>query len=151
MTQASEPPTTEQQMVLFSQDIAAQLDWQPLPLITETQWNLRCRQCNGQFVDPLKGQPPTAPGSADIKVSADNSSGTEGQIFLTGNVSVVQGNRSIQADAVTFDRDQQFTKASGNVAYREPGVVLQGENLDFDSERQHATVNQAHFALHELS
>ena len=149
MTQASEPPTTEQQMVLFSQDIAAQLDWQPLPLITETQRNLRCRQCNGQFVDPLKGQPPTAPGSADIKVSADNSSGTEGQIFLTGNVSVVQGNRSIQADAVTFDRDQQFTEASGNVAYREPGVVLQGENLDFDSERQHATVNQAHFALHE--
>ncbi|MDG2443488.1 MAG: LPS-assembly protein LptD, partial [Luminiphilus sp.] len=68
MTQASEPPTPEQQMVLFSEDIAAQLDWQPLPLITETQRNLRCRQCNGQFVDPLKGQPPTAPGSADIKV-----------------------------------------------------------------------------------
>ena len=50
---------------------------------------------------------------------------------------------------MAFDRDQQFTEASGNVAYREPGVVLQGEHLTFDSERQHATVNQAHFALHE--
>ena len=149
VTQASEPPKSAQQMVLFSEDIAAQLDWQPLPLLTEAQRDLRCRQCQGQFVDPLKGQTPTAPGSADIEVSADNSSGTEGQLLLTGNVSVVQGNRSIQADAVAFDRNQQFTEASGNVAYREPGVVLQGEHLTFDSERQHATVNQAHFALHE--
>ena len=136
-------------MVLFSEDIAAQLDWQPLPLLTEAERDLRCRQCQGQFVDPLKGQSPTAPGSADIEVSADNSSGTEGQLLLTGNVSVIQGNRSIEADSVAFDRDQQFTEASGNVAYREPGVVLQGEHLTFDSERQHATVNQAHFALHE--
>ena len=136
-------------MVLFSEDIAAQLDWQPLPLLTEAERDLRCRQCQGQFVDPLKGQSPTAPGSADIEVSADNSSGTEGQLLLTGNVSVIQGNRSIEADSVAFDRDRQFTEASGNVAYREPGVVLQGEHLTFDSERQHATVNQAHFALHE--
>ena len=136
-------------MVLFSEDIAAQLDWQPLPLLTEAERDLRCRQCQGQFVDPLKGQSPTAPGSADIEVSADNSSGTEGQLLLTGNVSVIQGNRSIEADSVAFNRDQQFTEATGNVAYREPGVVLQGEHLTFDSERQHATVNQAHFALHE--
>ena len=149
MTQAAEPPAAAQQMVLFSEDIAAQLDWQPLPLLTEAERDLRCRQCQGQFVDPLKGQSPTAPGSADIEVSADNSSGTEGQLLLTGNVSVIQGNRSIEADSVAFDRDQQFTEASGNVAYREPGVVLQGEHLTFDSERQHATVNQAHFALHE--
>ena len=149
VTQASEPPAAAQQMVLFSEDIAAQLDWQPLPLLTEAERDLRCRQCQGQFVDPLKGQSPTAPGSADIEVSADNSSGTEGQLLLTGNVSVIQGNRSIEADSVAFDRDQQFTEASGNVAYREPGVVLQGEHLTFDSERQHATVNQAHFALHE--
>ena len=149
MTLAAEPPAAAQQMVLFSEDIAAQLDWQPLPLLTEAERDLRCRQCNGEFVDPLEGQTPTAPGSADIEVSADNSSGTEGQLLLTGNVSVIQGNRSIEADSVAFDRDQQFTEASGNVAYREPGVVLQGEHLTFDSERQHATVNQAHFALHE--
>ena len=149
VAQAEEPPAAAQQMVLFSEDIAAQLDWQPLPLLTEAERDLRCRQCQGQFFDPLKGQSPTAPGSADIEVSADNSSGTEGQLLLTGNVSVIQGNRSIEADSVAFDRDQQFTEASGNVAYREPGVVLQGEHLTFDSERQHATVNQAHFALHE--
>ncbi|MDB3923124.1 LPS-assembly protein LptD, partial [Luminiphilus sp.] len=149
MTQAEEPPAAAQQMVLFSEDIAAQLDWQPLPLLTEAERDLRCRQCQGQFVDLLKGQSPTAPGSADIEVSADNSNGTEGQLLFTGNVSVIQGNRSIEADSVAFDRDRQFTEASGNVAYREPGVVLQGEHLTFDSERQHATVNQAHFALHE--
>ncbi|MDA7840061.1 LPS-assembly protein LptD [Luminiphilus sp.] len=149
VAQAEEPPAAAQQMVLFSEDIAAQLDWQPLPLLTQAERDLRCRQCDGQFVDPLKGQSPTAPGSADLEVSADNSSSTEGQLSLTGNVSVIQGNRSIQADSVAFDRDRQFTEASGNVAYREPGVVLQGEHLTFDSERQHATVNQAHFALHE--
>ena len=35
MTLAAEPPAAAQQMVLFSEDIAAQLDWQPLPLLTE--------------------------------------------------------------------------------------------------------------------
>ena len=85
---------------------------------------------------------PTGPGSANIEVSANNFSGTDGQLLLTGNVSVIQGNRSIQADSVAFDGNKQFTVASGNAAYPEPGVVLQGEHLTFDSERQYATVNQ---------
>ena len=147
--QASDTQTSGDTLVLFSEDIAAQLDWQPLPRLTEQQRDHRCRQCNGAFVDPLKGQTPTVPGSTDVEVNADTSNATDGQLLLTGNVSVIQGNRSIKADTVAFDRDQQFTEASGNVAYREPGVALQGEHLTFDSERQHATVSGAHFALHE--
>ena len=149
LTLASEASTAQPAMVLFSEDIAAQLDWQALSVLPESQRDARCRQCNGKFVDSLKGQLPTQPGSADVEVSADNSSGTEGSLLLSGNVSVIQGNRSITADSVAFDRNRQFTEASGNVGYREPGVVLQGDHLTFDSERQHATVTRAHFALHE--
>ena len=147
--QASDAQTPGDTLVLFSEDIAAQLDWRPLPLLTEQQRDHRCRQCNGAFIDPLKGQTPTVPGSTDIEVNADTSNATGGRLLLTGNVSVIQGNRSIKADSVAFDRDQQFTEASGNVTYREPGVALQGDHLTFDSERQHATVTGAHFALHE--
>ena len=146
---ASDAQPARDTLVLFSEDIAAQLDWQPLPLLTGVQRDHRCRQCQGKFVDPLKGQIPTAPGSTDVEVSADSSNAVEGKLQLTGNVAVIQGNRSIGADSVVFDRNQQLTEASGNVSYREPGVALQGDQLTFDSERQHATVTGAHFALHE--
>ena len=146
---ASDAQPARDTLVLFSEDIAAQLDWQPLPLLTGVQRDHRCRQCQGKFVDPLKGQIPTAPGSTDVEVSADSSNAVEGKLQLTGNVAVIQGNRSIGADSVVFDRNQQLTEASSNVSYREPGVALQGDQLTFDSERQHATVTGAHFALHE--
>ena len=107
-----------------------------MPLLTGVQRDHRCRQCQGKFVDPLKGQIPTAPGSTDVEVSADSSNAVEGKLQLTGDVAVIQGNRSIEADSVVFDRNQQLTEATGNVAYREPGVVLQGDQLTFDSERQ---------------
>jgi LPS-assembly protein len=146
--QASEQQPPADAIVLFSKDIAAKLDWKPLPVLPETDQDLRCRQCSGKFVDPLEGQTPTDPAATDVEVTADSSSATDGEVVLTGNVSVIQGNRSLKADSVAFDRDQQFTQANGQVVYREPGVVLQGDHLSLDSERQHATVTKAHFALH---
>ena len=146
--QASEQQQPADPIILFSKDIAAKLDWKPLPVLPEVNQDLRCRQCSGKFVDPLEGQIPTDPASTDVEVTADSSSATDGEVVLTGNVAVIQGNRSLTADSVAFDRDQQFTEANGQVVYREPGVVLQGDHLSFDSERQHATVTKAHFALH---
>ena len=134
--------------VLFSETIATQLDWQPLSVIAADQQDLRCRQCAGKFIDPLAGQPPTEPRSTDVEVSADTSSATEGNLVFTGDVRVQQGNRGLRAETVTFDREQQITEASGNITYREPGIVLLGNHMTFDSDRQHATIDGAHFALH---
>ena len=136
--------------LLSSEAIAPQLDWQPLHIVPPAMQNRRCRQCRGAFVDPLAGQTPTEPGSTDVEVSANNTQATEGNFLFEGDVSVVQGNRSLRADRVTFDRNEQLTDASGAIAYREPGVVLLGSHMAFDSEAQRATVDDAQFALHAV-
>ena len=69
-------------------------------------------------------------------------------MVFTGDVRVQQGNRGLRAETVTFDREQQITEASGNITYREPGIILLGDHMTFDSDRQHATIDGAHFALH---
>ena len=133
---------------LFSEVMATQLDWQPLSVVAADQQDRRCRQCAGKFVDPLRGQSPTEPRTTDVEVSADNSTATEGNLVVTGDVTVKQGNRQLKADTVAFDREQQITEAWGNITYREPGVVLLGDHLTLDSDRQHATIDNAHFVLH---
>jgi len=73
--------------------VTAQLDWQPLPLVPAAQQDLRCRQCDGAFIDPLVGQIPTEPGSTDVQVSADISDSDNNRMNFSGDVSVVAGNR----------------------------------------------------------
>jgi LPS-assembly protein len=128
--------------------VTAQLDWQPLPLVPAAQQDLRCRQCDGAFIDPLVGQIPTEPGSTDVQVSADVSDSDNNRMNFSGDVSVVQGNRSLRADEVQFDRTQQITTAEGNIGYREPGVALLGDSFQYDSSSKEAKVTDARFVLH---
>lgn len=147
---ADTPARGYKDSVMSSEVIAAQLDWKPLRIVSADRQDRRCRQCEGAFIDPLAGQTPTEPRSSDVEVSADNSEATEGNFLFEGNVTVVQGNRSLRADRVTFDRNEQLTDASGAIAYREPGVILLGTHMAFDSEAQRATVDDAHFSLHAV-
>jgi len=128
--------------------VTAQLDWQPLPLVPAAQQDLRCRQCDGAFIDPLVGQIPTEPGSTDVQVSADISDSDNNRMNFSGDVSVVQGNRLLRADEVQFDRTQQITTAEGNIGYREPGVALLGDSFQYDSSSKEAKVTDARFVLH---
>ena len=76
-------------------------DWTPIKVIPLDQASLRCRQCQGQFLDPLAGVDQSVPpGEADLEVTADDSEVTETMLYFDGNVSVQQGYRSLTADAV---------------------------------------------------
>lgn len=129
--------------------VTAELDWRPLPLVPPSQQDLRCRQCEGAFVDPLADQIPTEPGSTDVQVSADESSSDKLKLSFQGDVSVRQGNRSLRADSVQVDRNQQITTAEGNIGYREPGVALLGDSFEYDSGTREATITNARFVLHQ--
>ena len=129
--------------------VTPELDWQPLPLVPVSQQTLRCRQCGGAYVDPLAGQIATEPGSTDVQVSADQSSSDNEELSFSGDVSVIQGNRSLRADTVQFDRNQQVTTAQGSISYREPGVALLGDSFEYDSGSREAKITDARFALHQ--
>jgi len=125
-------------------------DWTPLKVIPLDQAALRCRQCQGQFLDPLadvdRGVPP---GEADLEVTADDSKVTETMLYFNGNVSVQQGYRSVTADAVEIDRQNETAVASGNVTLREPGVVMTGSEIRYNSVSEQADMSHAQYVLHD--
>jgi LPS-assembly protein len=102
-------------------------DWQPLAVVPMAEADLRCRQCQGKFIDPLASvDTAIPPAEADLEVFADDSEVTEGTLFFSGNVRVQQGYRYVTADEVQIDRQNETAVASGEVTLREPGVLLTG-------------------------
>ena len=130
--------------------VLPQLDWAPLVAVPKEAVDKRCRQCAGRFIDPLAGiDTSIAPTEADLEVTADNSEVTETQLIFTGNVSVQQGYRQVRADRVDIDRAGEQAIASGNVTFREPGVVITGERVTYDSVSEMAEVGSAQYLLHD--
>ena len=109
----------------------------------------RCRQCDGRFADPLADAVSDVPATeSNLEVTADNTNVTEQELVFTGNVSVTQGVRTMRADKVTADREQQTALASGNVLFREPGIALTGDTIYYDSTLEQAEVTGAQFVMH---
>ena len=125
-------------------------DWTPIKVIPIDQAAIRCRQCQGQFLDPLADVDQSVPpGEADLEVTADDSEVTETMLYFNGNVSVQQGYRSVTADAVEIDRQNETAVASGNVTLREPGVVMTGSRIQYNSLSEQANLSDAQYVLHD--
>ena len=132
----------------LSSEVISPLDWVPIDLVAHGDRDQQCRQCGGRFVDPLDGMLPSDPETTDVEMAAETSSVTESGLLLEGSVTVKQGLRSMTADRVSFDRALQIGDAEGNIALREPGLILVGETARYDALQDVAEVNQARFALH---
>ena len=124
-------------------------DWQPLAVVPMAEADLRCRQCQGKFIDPLASvDTAIPPAEADLEVFADDSEVTEGTLFFSGNVRVQQGYRYVTADEVQIDRQNETAVASGEVTLREPGVLLTGSEIRYDSISERADLTDAQYVLH---
>jgi len=73
--------------------------------------------------------------NGDITYSADDFTTTsDGLSELTGNVDVHMGDREIQADRLTYDRNTDNLTAVGAVRYRDPVVLLQGDTGHYNDQ-----------------
>ena len=110
----------------------------------------RCRQCGGAFVDPVI-EPHSSRDTEDSEViiSSDTSEVTDSEMVFSGNVTVRQGNRLISADQVIADRQRETATAAGGVLFREPGLALEGEEINYESQSDIARITDARFVLHE--
>ncbi len=132
---------------LLEETVAADFDWQPLGVAAT---DLRCRQCGGGYVDPLADVPrSTPPQSSDIKISAADTDVSEAQLNFSGGVVIQQGYQQMTADSVSFDRNTDTAVAVGNIELREPGVMMRGESVTYDSNTRQADLQRALFVLHE--
>ena len=135
--------------VLKEMPVAINLDWQPLLQVPIQERDKICRQCQGRFVDPLAGvDTSVTPVDSELQVTAAESEVTEGEAIFTGDVGIQQGYRLIRADRVQVDRLRETAVATGNVTLREPGVLIQGEKVTYNSQSEVAEVFDADYVLH---
>jgi len=83
---------------------------------------------------------------APVEVTADHLEyEAERSLFIAyGNVRIVNGERSIEADWVVVGRDSEQGVAQGNVVYRDGAEQLFSEFLQFDTKSLQGLIYQAH-------
>ena len=127
-----------------------QLDWSPIEAVPEELQNEKCQICEGRYMDPLAGteQDHTLE-EEDIEASATSAEMSASEVLLSGGVILQQGNRTLQGDEVTVDRNTESGTLSGNIVIREPGLLLRGAHAEFSSENGEAVVTDSQFVLHQ--
>jgi LPS-assembly protein len=85
---------------------------------------------------------------ADITSTSDQFTTTaDGMTELSGNVDVHLGEREIQADKVIYDRNNNSINVSGQVRFRDPTVLIQGDTGRYGDDG--ALFNHARFQLQQ--
>ena len=82
-------------------------------------------------------------------MSAGDSDITDDTLFFSDAVTVTQGYRTLKAEAVTIDRVEQTVTASGPIEVREPGIVMYGDTISYNSIDEQAQLTDAEFVLYE--
>ena len=130
--------------------VQTRLNWTPLKLVPETERDARCLKCGGKYTDPLATiDRSTPPNESDLEVSAGDSDITDETLYFSGAVTVTQGYRTLKAEEVTIDRADQTLTATGPIEVREPGIVMYGDAISYNSIDEEAQLSEAKFVLYE--
>ena len=90
--------------------------------------------------DPMAGliRPDTGSpgGSSPIEFSADNAESSFEEALLSGNVSVTQGDRQLEANEVNYDRIANRLLAEGGVSYADPTLAIRSRKVELSLEQQ---------------
>ena len=68
-----------------------------------------------------------------VEISSESASlGVDGNAILSGDVRVVQGDRVLSAEDVTYDADKKVFKVEGTVRYSDPALEVAGRGGRYD-------------------
>jgi len=135
---------------LEEERIQSRLNWTPLKQVAKTDRDARCIKCRGKYTDPLAGADRSvSPNESDLEVSSGDSDITDDAFFFSDAVTVTQGYRTLKAEEVTIDRVEQTVTATGPIEVREPGIVMYGDTISYDSVDEQAQLTDAEFVLYE--
>jgi LPS-assembly protein len=130
--------------------IQARLNWVPLAQVKPEDRDERCLKCRGQYQDPLADvDRSTPPDQLDLEVSAGNSDITDDTLYFSDDVTLSQGYRTLKAQKVTIDGVEQTVSAQGPIEVREPGIVMYGDQITYDSVSERASLSDAEFVMYE--
>ncbi|MEC8632994.1 MAG: LPS-assembly protein LptD [Pseudomonadota bacterium] len=143
-------PITHANDVIEEERIQARINWVPLAKVKPEDLDERCMKCRGQYQDPLaNADRSTPPNQLDLEVSAGDSDLTDDTLYFSDDVTVSQGYRTLKAQEVIIDRVEQTVSAQGPIEVREPGIVMYGDQITYNSVSERATLIDAEFVLYE--
>lgn len=135
-------------------------DWVPLDkltseqkkrLLADAQQKHEATMCCGAYVDPTETGDQTDPENAEIQAHADKTyTDLNNQLTrLKGNVQVGQGYRYLRADTATLRKEPREIALRGNVALREPGLLLTGSRADMQVDENTAQMENVRYLMHK--
>ncbi len=128
-------------------------DWVPLdhlPAKTKFQHSfqdltaVRANICCGDYVDPVAQNQGDNPARALLNAHADTTESDIGKMSSTlkGNVQISQGYRYLRADSAKMKKNPRQVILEGNVALREPDLLLLGDAQGTHSRQRRQFVAQ---------
>ncbi|MFC0268696.1 LPS-assembly protein LptD [Kushneria aurantia] len=73
----------------------------------------------------------------------------DGVTTLAGEVVLRRGNQQLQAQQATLNEARSNVALSGGVTYRQPGLLVRGDDGDVSLDSDAASIDQAHYVAHE--
>ncbi len=135
---------------LEEERVRTRLNWTPLEQVAASERDARCIKCSGKYTDPLAAvDRSVTPAESDLEISAGDSDITDETLFFSDAVTVTQGYRTLKAEQVTIDRVEQTVTATGPIEVREPGIVMYGDTISYNSIDEQAELTDAEFVLYE--
>ncbi|MCH1601443.1 MAG: LPS-assembly protein LptD [Luminiphilus sp.] len=146
----SASPFAHASQTIEEERIQARLNWVPLALVKNEYRDERCLKCRGRYEDPLAdADRSTPPNQSDLEVSAGDSDITDDTLYFSDDVTVSQGYRTLKAQEVIIDRVEQTVSAEGPIEVREPGIVMYGDRITYDSLSERAWLSDTEFVMYE--
>lgn len=131
----------------------ARLDWVEKSQLPEEQREQLPGYCSGAYVEPdylSEEVRDLDPSSQPIQGSSIQSTTTEdGRSTLTGDVVIRQGYRQVKSNKAIIDRPAGTVQLEGESSYREPGVLLIGQNTHINLEDKSVAIEDAEFVAHQ--
>lgn len=103
--------------------------------------------CPGAWITPISPKAKIgAPELSDIEAQADDVHyDVNGTSTLSGRVSIRQPGRRIDADNAELSQGRSQGRFSGNILIAEPGLVMTGDQAEFDFATQDARIKRTEF------
>ncbi|MBT5388786.1 MAG: LPS-assembly protein LptD, partial [Porticoccaceae bacterium] len=130
------------------------LDWVEETDMSEEQRAELDKNCCGAYIEPSRNYPDAdlAPEKASLRVNANRTEAMSDDIaVLEGDVQISQGYRQVRSDSATVNQADRQVSLQGNVRFREPGMLLLGDNAKINIDSKEVQIENATYVLHEAS
>lgn len=83
-----------------------------------------------------------------VGIDAETLSGSGGEITYSGNVSLTQGDKTLTADSLSYNRKTDQASAKGNAVFKNGQLTLNADQIDTNLSTDESTLTQTKYQFH---